>query len=88
MGTEMSLEISQETQTRLYDEAQREGVSVDALLRRLMDERQTPSLPYQGESATDASVAAAVRRSATFGQRHGLSLGGMTIKELLRESRP
>jgi hypothetical protein len=34
------------------------------------------------------SVAAAARRLATFGKRHGLSLGGLTIKELLRESRP
>jgi hypothetical protein len=32
--------------------------------------------------------AMAVRRLANFGKRHGLSLGGMTIKELLRESRP
>jgi hypothetical protein len=36
----------------------------------------------------DDSVAAAARRLATFGKRHGLSLGGLTIKELLRESRP
>jgi hypothetical protein len=36
----------------------------------------------------DESVAAAARRLATFGERHGLSLGGITIKELLRESRP
>jgi len=36
----------------------------------------------------DESVTAAVRRLATFGKRHGLSLGGMTVKELLRESRP
>ena len=35
----MSLEISQETQTRLADEAQKEGVSIDALLQRHMDER-------------------------------------------------
>jgi hypothetical protein len=35
-----------------------------------------------------ASVAEAARRLATFGRRHGLSLGGMTIKELLHESRP
>jgi hypothetical protein len=34
------------------------------------------------------SVASAARRLATFGKRNGLSLGGMTIKELLRESRP
>ena len=36
----------------------------------------------------DESVAAAARRLGTFGKRHGLSLGGMTIKELLHESRP
>jgi hypothetical protein len=39
-------------------------------------------------SPVDDSVAAAARRLASFGTRHGLSLGGMTIKELLRESRP
>ena len=44
-------------------------------------------LPRQVPSA-DSSVAVAVRRLATFGKRHGLSLGGMTVKELLRESRP
>jgi len=44
-------------------------------------------LPPEPESS-DESVAAAARRLATFGQRHGLSLGGMTIKELLDESRP
>ena len=36
----------------------------------------------------DNSVAAAARRLGTFGKRHGLSLDGMTIKELLHESRP
>jgi hypothetical protein len=44
-------------------------------------------LPPQEPSA-DPSVAEAVRRLATFGKRHGLSLGSMTVKELLRESRP
>jgi hypothetical protein len=44
-------------------------------------------LPQQTASV-DESVAAAARRLATFGQRHGLSLGGLTIKELLHESRP
>ena len=43
-------------------------------------------LPRQ--SAPHADAAAAVRRLATFGMRHGLSLGGSTVKEMLRESRP
>jgi hypothetical protein len=42
----------------------------------------------EGAQAPDSSVAAAVRRLGTFGKRHGLSLGGMTIRELLDESRP
>jgi hypothetical protein len=43
-------------------------------------------LPHAGPA--EESVAAAARRLGTFGKRHGLSLGGLTIKELLRESRP
>ena len=34
------------------------------------------------------SDAAAVRRLATFGKRHGLSIGDGTIRDLLDESRP
>ena len=37
---------------------------------------------------TASATAAAARRLGTFGERHGLSLGGQTIKDLLRESRP
>jgi len=36
----------------------------------------------------DSSVAAAARLLGTFGKHHGLSLGGMTIRQLLDESRP
>ena len=42
----------------------------------------------RAQASVDESVAAAARRLATFGKRHGLSLGGLTIKELLHESRP
>jgi len=42
----------------------------------------------QNTASRNEATAAAVRRLATFGQRHGLSLGGLTIKELLHESRP
>jgi hypothetical protein len=35
----MSIEISTETEARLTDEARRQGISVDALLQRLMSER-------------------------------------------------
>jgi hypothetical protein len=42
----------------------------------------------KGAKVLDSSVADAARRVGTFGKRHGLSLGGMTIRELLNESRP
>lgn len=32
---------------------------------------------------SDQSIAAAARRLASFGKRHGLSLGDMTVKQLL-----
>ena len=44
-------------------------------------------IPAQ-DGVPDNSVTAAARRLATFGKRHNLSLGGMTVKELLNESRP
>jgi hypothetical protein len=54
----------------------------DALRARL-PEPESPSDDSSGDS-----VAAAARRLATFGKRNGLSLGGITVKELIRESRP
>jgi hypothetical protein len=37
----MSIEISRETESRLVDEARRQGISVEVLLERLMSERGT-----------------------------------------------
>jgi hypothetical protein len=37
----MSIEISHETEARITDEARRQGVSVEALLERLVSERGT-----------------------------------------------
>ena len=36
----MSIELSRETEARLIDEARRQGISVDALLERLMSEHR------------------------------------------------
>jgi hypothetical protein len=58
----------------------------DEALDRALDALRE-RLPRQ-PAAADESAAAAARRLATFGKRHGLSLGGLTIKELLNESRP
>lgn len=41
----MSIQISHETEVRLTNEAQKQGVSVDTLLARLMSERQVTTNP-------------------------------------------
>jgi hypothetical protein len=41
----MSIELSQETEARLTDEARRQGVSVDALLARFIDEHAALTHP-------------------------------------------
>lgn len=56
-----------------------ETFAEQVLLERIQDEF-SPS--------PDSALAAAARRLGTFGKRHGLSLSGMTIRELLDESRP
>ncbi len=41
-----------------------------------------------GESGTEERRQEAIERLRTFGKTHGLSLGGITIRELRREARP
>ena len=43
----MSIEISRETEARLADEARRQGISLDALLDRLVSERAALTRPVQ-----------------------------------------
>jgi hypothetical protein len=59
---------------RTPDEALEQAL--DALRARLAHE----------ERPRDESVAATARHLGTFGKRHGLSLGGLMIKQLLYES--
>lgn len=41
----MSLNISQQTEARLTEEARRQGITVDALLERLINERASTGSP-------------------------------------------
>jgi hypothetical protein len=56
----MSLHISQQNEARLTEEAQRQGVSVDALIERLMG-ASGPSPPLLGR--TGAVILAALQAS-------------------------
>ena len=79
---DLTLHIPDEAVPALKAKAQGlplETFAEQVLLERIQDQViQTPS----------STVADAARRLGSFGKHHGLSLGGMTIKELLRESRP
>lgn len=46
----MGIKISQQTAARLTEEAQRQGISVDALLERLINERLASAAPEDGKA--------------------------------------
>jgi hypothetical protein len=82
----MTITLRQEQQQVLIEPsnpglAETANEAIDHALEALKSRR-----PHKG--SPDESVAGAVRRLATFGKPYGLSLGGLTIKELLRQSRP
>ncbi len=64
--------------------AKANGLSLETFAEQVLLER----IHDQSIEAPDSSVADAARRLGIFGTRHGLSLGGMTIRELLNASRP
>lgn len=74
----MSLEISQQTQARLATEAQKAGVSVDALLQRLMDEHAEIVKIGQFNLAAAREAVARIREIRK-GVR--LDLQGVSIRE-------
>jgi hypothetical protein len=64
--------------------AKASGLPLETFAEKVLLER----ILNEGGQALDSTVANAARRLGTFGKLHGLSLGGMTIRELLDESRP
>ena len=79
---DLTLHIPDESVPAL--KAKASGLPLETFARQVLLER----IQDKGNQTSDSSVADAARRLGTFGKRHGLSLGGMTIKELLNESRP
>lgn len=64
--------------------AKASGLPLETFAEQVLMER----IQDEGGQTPDSSVADAARQLGTFGKRHGLTLGGLTIKELLNESRP
>lgn len=80
----MEVNLTPELEAKLARSAARQGRDPGELVQDALAQ-------YFGEDVgkqPTSPQAEAMRRLATFGQRHGLSLGGITVKQLLEESRP
>ena len=86
----ITIDIRPEVQAELSRQAAARGVDVRTYAASLLEDAAQISTDTQTKkSASELEPTAIVaRRLATFGKRHGLSLGDMTIKDLLHESRP
>jgi len=78
----MRLELTPEVQAGLLSQA-RESGSLEAYAEQVLREKSRAGVLHENSDSADA-----VRRLATFGKRRNLSLSSITVKELLRESRP
>ncbi len=79
----MKLELTPEVQAGLMSQAQASGLSLEAFAEQVLREKSRATQVHENTESL-----AAARRLANFGKRHNLSLGDISIKELLRESRP
>ncbi len=76
----MHVELTPKTEAGLLSQA----ASPEAFVAKVLEDIIGESLPVEDSGA----YAEAMHRLGTFGKRHKLSLGEMSVKELLRESRP
>ena len=82
----ITLDIKPEVQAELERQAAVQGRPVEAFAAALLEDAiQTPS---QQPAGALVEVVEACEKLKTFGKRHGLSLGGMTLRELRHEARP
>jgi hypothetical protein len=80
------IDIKPEVQAELNRQAAAQGLDIGAYAASLLEEAaRVAAGSHESEAEATAAIA---RRLGSFGKRHGLSLGGTTIKDLLRESRP
>jgi hypothetical protein len=82
----ITLDIAPEVQADLARQAAAHGVDLNSYAASLLESAAHRS---HGPGAPPAAeVAEAIMRLRSFGKMHGLSLGGLTIRELRHERRP
>jgi hypothetical protein len=86
----ITIEIGLDLQAELARQAAAHGIRIDAYATSLLEEAaHLPAAPGKPKSSPPAKeVVEAIERLKSFGKTHGLSLGGMTIRELRHEARP
>lgn len=86
----ITIELAPELQAELARQAATRGVGIDAYAAGLLaDAAHRPLAADKTQSsAPSREVVEALERLKSFGKTHGLSLGGMTIRELRHEARP
>jgi hypothetical protein len=80
----LKVDIPEELRAGLQAQARARGLSLEEYVAEVLRERGSRG----GRNGRAGSAADAARRLGSFGKRHGLSLGDMTVKDLLTESRP
>jgi hypothetical protein len=79
----LTLDIRPEVQAELARQAAAQGRAIEAVAATLLEESVYPE-----PACVPPEVVEACERLRAFGKRHGLSLGGKTIRELRHEARP
>ncbi len=84
----VTIELAPELQAELARQAATQGVGIDAYAARLIEEAAHRSADRGQSPRPSSEVVQAIETLKSFGKTHGLSLGGMTIRELRHEARP
>ena len=86
----ITVEIGFELQAELARQAAAHGMGIDAYAASLLEEAAClPSAHGKPKSSRPTKdVVDAIERLKIFGKTHGLSLRGMTIREVRHEARP
>jgi hypothetical protein len=86
----ITIELAPELQAELARQAATQGVKLDVYAAGLLENAaHRPVAPDKTQASPPAGkVVEAIERLKSFGKTHGLSLGGITIRELRHEARP
>ena len=86
----ITIEIAPELREELARQAGTHGMTIDAYAAGLLESAaHRPVASGRPQSTPPATeVIEVIERLKSFGKTHGLSLGGMAIRELRHEARP